>query len=117
MAQVDWAKDVAKAGRWIWHTQTPVAGRFDMALFYRELPVPSGTRLIRLFASADNRYKLYVDAGGGPRLVGRGPERGDLQHTSIDPYEIARDPSDGGSVRLWSAVRFIVGRPEATICE
>ena len=102
------------AGMWIWHDR-PLRERSDMGLFCGILTPPAAAVTVDLHASADNRYRLYVDAGRGPERLGCGPARGNLEHTSLDPYTVRVHP--GRSVRVWAAVRFLVGRPEQPIAE
>ncbi len=69
---------------WLWH---PQAGRDEPAFlwFAREFDA-TGEPLV-LHVSADERYELYLD---GER-IGRGPDRGDLDHWHYASYRIELD--------------------------
>lgn len=73
-----------------------------------ETPFVAGYRLafdlkartsIRFHVSADERYELYLDGV----LVGRGPDRGDLDHWSFESYEATLDVGPHRfAARVWS---------------
>ncbi len=109
----DWL-GLRSAGKWIWHGK-PRAGRSDLGFFHGLLRVPRGAVTTRLFVCADNRYVLYADSGRGPARLGRGPARGDMMHTALDPYEL---PLRGlRALRLWAQVYYVGGRPEQMLAE
>jgi hypothetical protein len=50
--------------------------------------------LSKLHISADNRYKLYLDS----KLIGLGPQRGDLSNWFFDTYDLSQHIRQGGQV-------------------
>ncbi|MDW8261275.1 MAG: alpha-L-rhamnosidase C-terminal domain-containing protein [Phycisphaerales bacterium] len=51
---------------------------------------------VRVHVSADERYALFVDG----KLVGRGPERGDLNHWYFETYDLELSAGNHGIVGL-----------------
>jgi len=73
---------------WVWY---PSPHDADISIVAFRLPFRISTACaVRLHASADQRYELFLD---GERL-GRGPERGDLAHWFFDTYELSLAPGD-----------------------
>lgn len=107
--------DGTPRGRWIW----PVGGhhRQQTALFTATLSIPHDAVRLEIHLTAEGRYTLWLDDQRD--ALGRGPARNDLQHRSLDVYEIdfseQRPPSN--SLTLWAQVRWWPGPPEAPLAE
>lgn len=111
-----WYAPYKGSSDWIWHNdQRP---RNDMALFYGRLTAPAGATRVHLAVSADNRYTLWVlrDGKPAPELpLGRGPARGDVQHKSLDGYDLPVTP--GEVLHVYAQVRWAPGQHEAPMGE
>ncbi|MCC7204082.1 MAG: hypothetical protein IT441_03310, partial [Phycisphaeraceae bacterium] len=82
---IDWAECGLWPCRWI-HVQ----GENDRPLFavYRLTWQQAEPRVAQVFASADERYELYLDG----RRIGRGPQRGDTSHWRYEAYDLHLTP-------------------------
>ncbi len=73
-----WSKRAHWPARWIGLTApSPFVAAYRLAF---ELDAP---KTVRLHVSADERYELYLDG----ILVGRGPDRGDVEHWNFESYD------------------------------
>lgn len=91
-----WSRRAEWPVRWIVPAEEPkppfVAG-------YRLVFEADGAKTIRLHVSGDERYELYLDGV----LIGRGPDRGDVDHWTFDTFEA--DLSSGAHIlaaRVWT---------------
>jgi hypothetical protein len=111
-----WYEALKGVGQWIWPAAAAgqARGRTETALFRgRLLPPPEAVR-VELHVSAEGRYTLWVNDGREP--LGRGPARTDLQHRSVDTYEVALAGA-GQPIELWAQVRWWAGLPDAPLAE
>jgi len=107
--------DNSPRARWIW-PNTPTR-RGETALFTTTLAIPPEATRLELHLSAEGRYTLWLNSQPDP--LGRGPARNDLQHRSLDVYEIdfTDDRPPSGHLTLWAQVRYLAGPPEAPLAE
>lgn len=67
--------------RWV----GPFDPRQDLGVFvFRRVVTVAHETMVKVWISADQRYRLYVNG----EWVGFGPARGDLMHWSVDPYDL-----------------------------
>src|SRR3954467_1575194 len=73
-------------GRWPaeWIAPTPHASLEPQAFAWRHRFTIDQARTLRIHVSADERYELFLD---GER-IGRGPERGDLDHWFFESHDL-----------------------------
>jgi hypothetical protein len=91
----NWGRGGIWPAHWISipNPQSPLVAAYKL-----EFSLPQA-RKVRLHVSADERYDLFLD---GERL-GRGPERGDIEHWSFESYDIELGAGNHVLVgRVWS---------------
>src|ERR687897_838561 len=67
--------------KWVSH---PDPGPPPFVAAYRRTFKLTAPATVRLHVSADERYQIWLDG----TLLGRGPERGDLDHWYYETYEV-----------------------------
>ncbi|MGC9455408.1 MAG: hypothetical protein ACP5HU_11190 [Phycisphaerae bacterium] len=86
----------------VWHSSAPRIGDYVVLLLRRRFRADADMPPIRLWASASQRYILYLDG----REVSRGPSRGSEQCWSVAPVDLPALPAGGHVI---SAVVWHIG--------
>lgn len=91
-----WVDRCQWPAHWIAAADTPPT---PVVVGYR-LPITiAEATAVLVHVSADERYELYLDGD----LIGRGPDRGDLDHWSFESHRLDLDPGDHLlAARVWS---------------
>jgi hypothetical protein len=90
----NWARRAHWPAHWVaLPGTTPFVAGYRLAFELAE------EKTVRLHVSADERYELYLDG----KLVGRGPDRGDVDHWNFETYE-AKIPAGKHllAARVWT---------------
>lgn len=100
----DWTLEDAdnpfQKGQWPVHWLKPPMGSAVpfMAMYRLKLNLNDALST-QIMVTADERYEFYVDG----ELIGRGSERGDLEHWYIESYQLDLQPGDHTiAARVWA---------------
>lgn len=94
-------------GSWIWPSKE-IARENETVLFRKTFELPVNFSMMRIYVSADSRYRLFVNGSS----VGVGPCKGDAYRKYYEAYELRGQLSPGSNTIAVKVAHYAPGGPK-----